>query len=159
MTRCIADTQLAPHQMLLNRRATRTAMSEPLFPIKAPFAAPRGGILIVDPYRFQDAWVFDDAVTGLQKEPFVSGVTEMIDRLVAGIPDAEGGFRLLFSAAPFEGAQTSLTWVRADPVEGNWYRADDTGDEGWLCPALLCYFPMPPPKIYVRAESRENGPS
>jgi len=127
-------------------------MSEPLFPIKSRVAIPRTGILVLQPYHFQGAWVFDDSVMDLHKEPFVAGVTEMIDRLVAGIPNAKDGFRSLFSASPFEGAQTSLTWVRADPVEGNWYRAVDTGDEGWLCPALFCYFASAPPKVYVAAE-------
>jgi len=78
----------------------------------------------------------------------------MIDRLVASIPHAAAGFRLAFAVHPFAGYQASLTWVRADPVEGNWYRADDVGDEGWLCPALFCYFAAPPPKIYVRAEPK-----
>jgi hypothetical protein len=78
----------------------------------------------------------------------------MIDRLVAGIPDAGRGFRLSFAAYPFEGHQASLAWVRADPVEGNWYRAEDHGDEGWLCPALFWFFPEPPRTIYVRAEPR-----
>src|SRR5262249_55197392 len=93
---------------------------------------------------------------GLEREPFVAGVTEMIDRLAAGIPGAEGGFRLLFSVSPFEAHQASLSWVRADPVEGNGYRADDTGAEGWLCPALFCYFPAAPPRIFVRAGSKRE---
>jgi hypothetical protein len=111
-------------------------------------------VLVLEPYRQEGAWVFDDPATGLVREPFVAGITEMIDRLVAALPDAAGGFRLRFAARPFAGFQTSLTWVRADPVEGNWYWADDSGEEGWLCPALSCYFPIPPPRIYVRAEPK-----
>jgi hypothetical protein len=114
-------------------------------------------VLVIEPYRHMGAWVFDDPATGLIREPFVAGTTEMIDRLAADIPDAARGFRLLFAVHPFAGHQTSLTWVRADPVEGNWYRADDAGDEGWLCPALFCYFPSPPAKIYVRAEASQPG--
>lgn len=84
----------------------------------------------------------------------MAGITEMIDRLVAGIPNADHGFRLHFSAFPFEGHQTLLNWVRADPVEGHWYRLDRGDDEGWLCPAMFCFFAEPPAKIYVRAEPK-----
>jgi hypothetical protein len=128
---------------------------EPLFPVKALKAdATDDAVRVVEPYRHEGTWVFDDPVVGLHREPFVAGITEMIDRLVANIPDAAKGFRLSFSANPFDGYQTTLTWLRSDPVEGNWYRADDSGDQGWLCPALFCYFSSPPSKVYVRAASK-----
>ena len=129
-------------------------MESPLFPLNTQKIEMPTGILTLEPYRRDDAWVFDDNNAGLVAEPFVSGISEMIDRLTATIPAAAEGFRLLFAIHPFEGHQTSLTWLRSDPVEGNWYRADDLGDEGWLCPALFCYFPVPPPKIFVRAEPK-----
>ena len=69
-------------------------------------------------------WVFDDPAVGLVREPFVGGVPEMIDQLVAGIADADKGFRLLFSAREFPGYQKKMTWVRGDST-GNWYRTDD----------------------------------
>jgi len=128
---------------------------EQLFPINRPPDRKPEAILAIEPYRHEGAWVFDDAAAGLLQEPFVAGITEMIDRLAAGIPDAAGGFRLLFGAQPFKGHQASLTWVRADPVEGNWYREEESGAEGWLCPALFCYFFPAPPKIYVRAEPKQ----
>jgi hypothetical protein len=127
-------------------------MTEPLFPIKPSNPPPGDRVLVIKPYRHDGAWVFDEPQVGLLREPFVAGVTEMIDRLVAGTPDAEDGFRLMFAAFPFEGYQAVLSWVRADPVEGNWYRAEDQSDEGWLCPALFWFFPEPPQKIYVRAD-------
>lgn len=130
-------------------------MTEPLFPIRPGCSgATSDAVLVIEPYRDAGAWVFDEPRVGLHREPFVAGITEMIDRMVAGIPDAAQGFRLSFAAFPFEGHQASLSWVRADPVEGHWYRADDHGDDGWLCPALFCFFPAPPPKIYVRAEPK-----
>jgi hypothetical protein len=128
-------------------------MAEPLFTVRSQTAEEPDGLIVLHPYRLEGVWVFDDLTTGLVKEPFVAGVTEMIDRLTAGIHNAAKGFRLLFATRPFEGHQTSLSFLRADPVEGTWYRADDAGDEGWLCPALSCYFPTPPVKIYVRAEA------
>jgi hypothetical protein len=127
-------------------------MTDSLFPIKSPISEIASRVLVIKPYRHEGAWVFDDPSVGLHREPFVAGVTEMIDRLVASIPNTEKGFQLRFAPFPFEGHQTSLSWVRTDPVEGNWYRAEDTGEEGWLCPALFFYFPAAPEKIYVKAE-------
>ena len=95
--------------------------------------------------------MFDDEATGLVREPFVAGVPEMIDALTAEIPNAEKGFRLVFSGAPFPGAQVELDWVREE-MGGHWYRASLTESEGWLCPALFKYFDAAPKKIYAKAE-------
>ena len=108
-------------------------------------------IQIISPYWLHGTWVFDDPVVGLAQEPFVSGVPEMIDDLVADIPAARQGFRLLFSARPFPGFQRKLTWVREE-MEGNWYKADEPPMEGWLCPALFRYFESAPAELYVKAE-------
>lgn len=35
------------------------------------------------------SWVFVDPRVGLSQEPFVSGIPEMIDTMVANIPNAE----------------------------------------------------------------------
>jgi hypothetical protein len=129
---------------------------EQIFPINRPANRNPEAILAIEPYRHDGAWMFNDPIAGLVQEPFVAGITEMIDRLASGIPDPTGGFRLLFASQPFQGHQASLTWLRADPVEGNWYREDESGAEGWLCPALFCYFPAAPPKIYVRAEPKQT---
>ena len=44
-------------------------------------------ILVIAPYWLDSVgtWVFDDQDVGLDKEPFVEGVPEMIDELVADI--------------------------------------------------------------------------
>src|SRR5262245_18444198 len=131
-------------------------MADQLFPIRTQRDAVPYAVLVIEPYRHDNAWVFDDPTTGLEREPLVAGVTEMMDRLAAGIPGAAQGSRLLFAVYPFAGYQGALIWVRADPVEGHWYRAEDRLEEGWLCPALFCYFPVPPPRIYVRAEPRQK---
>ena len=73
-------------------------MTEPLFPIKPLATEPGNAILTIEPYRHDGAWVFDEPRVGLHREPFVSGIIEMIDRLVVGIPDAAQGFRLRFAA-------------------------------------------------------------
>lgn len=86
-------------------------------------------IHVIVPYRHASIWVFDDPRVGLSQEPFVSGIPEMIDTMVANIPNAEKGFRLLFASEPFPGYQVELEKVREE-YEGVWYRWDDNG-EGW----------------------------
>ncbi len=108
-------------------------------------------IMMIVPYRSGGTWVFDDAAVGLQREPFVSGVPQMIDDLIADVPNAENGFRMLFSASPFPGHQRKLAWDRAESG-GNWYYDEVTDSEGWLCPALFRYFTEAPDELYVRAE-------
>ena len=115
--------------------------------------AAQNSIMVIRPYRYSGTWVFDDPEVGLTREPFVSGVPEMIDRLVRHIPRATGGFRLLFSASPFPGHQAVFERVRSE-MGGTWYRSEDTPDmEGWLCPALLKYFAEAPERIYAKAEA------
>ena len=108
-------------------------------------------IMAIEPYWHIDTWVFDDESVGLDKEPFVQGVPEMIDTLVKDIPNARSGFRLLFSSMPFSGYQEEFTRVRKE-YDGYWYRVKGKGAEGWLCPALFKYFEAAPESIYVKAE-------
>ena len=113
-------------------------------------------LYIIVPYRYHGTWVFDDQAVGLEREPFVTGVPEMIDELVRDIPRADAGFRLIFSDRPFPGFQKELTWVREE-YEGHWYRSDAPPIEGWLCPALLKYFDQAPRNIYVKAQPKEQN--
>jgi hypothetical protein len=106
-------------------------------------------INVITPYWHAGTWVFDDTRTALVQEPFVSGVPEMIDQLVADIPDARRGFRLLFSADPFPGA---VRFELMREKDGGAYYRDDQGNEGWLCPALFLYFEQAPPQLHAKAE-------
>ena len=59
-----------------------------------PFGQPhpwQNSLLLIAPYRYQGTWVFDDESVGLSREPFVSGMPEMIDVLVKDIPNADSG--------------------------------------------------------------------
>ncbi len=111
-------------------------------------------LFVIAPYWFNGTWVFDDPAVGLEREPFVAGVPDMINGLVQDIPDAKNGFRLTFSAAPFPGSQQELIWVREE-AGGNWYRTESPAQEGWLCPALFKYLPDAPQRIYARVDPRE----
>lgn len=110
-------------------------------------------LFVIAPYRYQGMWVFDDERVGLVQEPFVSGADAMIDRVVARMPDAERGFRLIFSAAPFPGYTVHLVREREE-FGGTWYRSAELDLEGWLCPALFKYFPTAPADLYIRAEPK-----
>ena len=118
---------------------------------KRPSLPPQNAILVIAPYRYNGTWVFDDARFGLVREPFVAGVPEMIDMLVADIPDAEKGFRLTFSAKPFPDFDKKLTWLHGD-MGGNYYKTDDPPMEGWLCPAMFKYYETAPAELYVKAD-------
>lgn len=111
-------------------------------------------IMVIFPYRHGGTWVFDDSRTGLVQEPFVSGIPQMIDHLVKGIPDAGKGFRLLFSPSPFPGYTMKLILRRAEGG-GNWYYSEELNMEGWLCPALFKYFKNAPQEIYINAERKQ----
>ena len=110
-------------------------------------------LLVIFPYKYQGTWVFDDARVGLFREPFIAGIDTMIDKAVADIPDADKGFRAIFSAAPFPGEDLKLDW-RREESGGNWYYSDRFKMEGWLCPALLKYFATAPREIYVKVEPK-----
>ncbi len=108
-------------------------------------------LFILKPYKFEGAWVFDDETVDLVREPFVFGIDAMIERLVASIEDAEKGFRLIFSPAPFPGYAAKLEW-RREEYGGNWYYSPTFEIEGWLCPALFKYFDAAPKEFYAKAE-------
>jgi hypothetical protein len=110
-------------------------------------------ISVLFPYRYEGMWVFDDERVGLHREPFVLGIDEMITRIVASVPNAEKGFKLLFSATPFPGYTVKLEW-RREEYGGNWYFCPQFGLEGWLCPALFKYFDKAPPELYAKAEPK-----
>lgn len=117
---------------------------------------PGNALLRIAPYWHHGTWAFDDAAHGLVAEPFVCGAERIIDRVLAeaGIDLAEArsrGIRLTFSAGPFPGAQAVARRGRPE-AGGFWYRAGEPAMDGWLCPALFCYFAEAPERLYVRAE-------
>lgn len=108
-------------------------------------------LMVIAPYKWNGMWVFDDAKVGLHKEPFIAGIDTMIDKMTAEIPNAQRGFRAVFSARPFPGYTEKLEW-RREESGGNWYYSPHFKMEGWLCPALFKYFPEAPKEIYVKPE-------
>jgi hypothetical protein len=113
-------------------------------------------INVIAPYRYLDMWVFDDPRVGLEAEPFVGGADLMIDEITSHIPNAAGGFIMVFSQAPFPDHQFRLEWRKEDRG-GNVYYSQALDLEGWLCPALLRYFEDKPTEIYVQVKSRSGS--
>ena len=72
----------------------------------------------------------------------------MLVAYMHGIPDAESGFTVLFSATPFPGHQAVQEWRRS-AMGGNWSHSAELQLEGWLCPALFKYFAAAP-QIYAQ---------
>src|SRR5688572_30011611 len=107
-------------------------------------------LFAIAPYKSNGFWVFDDPGVGLRQEPFVSGADDFIEALAADIPNAEAGFKLVFSPQPFPGYTRRFELSRAEHG-GTWYRWPESGAEGWLCPALFKYFETAPQEIYVKA--------
>lgn len=127
--------------------------------------------LTLYPYELSPGlWVFDDREVGLKEEAFVFGISEMITSLIEKnpVPDASQGFRLTFSATPFD-HQVELMWQATgdgSPIDspggrssGNWYAGEQDGEEmkGWLCPALFHYFESTPMRIFVRVDPLPEG--
>lgn len=106
---------------------------------------------VIVPYRYEGMWVFDDPSVGLRREPFIAGIDTMIDRLVADIPNADQGFRLIFSPTPFP-SWTLRVEHRREESGGNWYFCPKYDMEGWLCPALFKYFDAAPKELFAKAE-------
>ncbi|MEO0414350.1 MAG: DUF6717 family protein [Verrucomicrobiota bacterium] len=110
---------------------------------------PGNSIFVIHPYYFEGLWVFDDAEVGLRREPFVSSTTDVMNVLTEALNDAkQTGVTLQFSSQPFPGYSEHLVKVREE-YEGWWYKFENTGKEGWLGNALLCYFDRAPDSIYI----------
>lgn len=103
-------------------------------------------INVIYPYRTTYGWSFDDSDVGLQGEPFVAGIPQVIDSLVG---DADK-FTALISKDPLPDYTCRLIKIPED-MEG-WYQLEGTDMKGWLCPATLKYFENYPDNIYVKIE-------
>jgi hypothetical protein len=125
------------------------------FSIEKKWEGSSNSMLVIAPYRHAGTWVFDDPRVGLKAEPFVLGIPELIDKLVAdaNISLADSGFRLIFSPQPFPEHQTKVIWRRRE-LGGNWYYSEKYDMEGWLCPALFKYFRKAPKEIYIKVEAK-----
>lgn len=106
-------------------------------------------------YRHQGTWAFDDPQHKLRAEPFVLGAEDMIESMVEEYDEYLNEVTLVFSDSEFPGAR----WFRLEYEQfgGAWY-TDEKGNQGWLCPAMFCYFPEgPPARLWAEVQSPYLG--
>lgn len=113
----------------------------------------KDAVMEIYPYDFYGILVFDDPLVGLEKEPLIQGVPEILYLLCrsVGINNPKKGFKLKFSGFPFDGHQLKATKINEEG-NGNWYETN--GMMGWLCPALFKYFSQAPDNLYFKVEDK-----
>ena len=107
-------------------------------------------INIIKPYRWNGAWVFDDADVGLNREPLVAGADVIMD-----IMEKKYGtsFLVMFSKNRIPGYTLALKKVKGDKTDkgnGVVYFSIRLMKFAWLCPALFKYFDKSPSKMYIK---------
>ena len=82
---------------------------------------------VIFPYRLEGVWVFDDAATGLVREPFISGADTILDVLAEHIPNAADGFKRSSRQDPFQaippdsfGLELNTKAIGIDGQSGKW---------------------------------------
>ena len=104
-------------------------------------------------------WVFDAPEHGLDKEPFVEGMPDIIFNVLytegmmfSAIKD---GFWITFSDAMFKPAKGHSLHIlhRQHERDHGWVYTYLGGLDGWLCPALFAYFDEAPQAIFFAAQA------
>jgi len=93
-------------------------------------------LFVIFPYKAEGTWVFDDLKRGLVMEPFVLGVPEMIDNLVAAVNITSNKVRFTFSRNPFPQYHGFLKkepkkWAGHGTASGNVKLENYTGTAGF----------------------------
>lgn len=108
-------------------------------------------IVVRNPYG---AWLFDDESHGIEGQPLVHSITDMVDAVAQRVPRASAGFALSFSLEPLDGCDEPLQLLSRPRKRGGGYlyRIPAQGLEGIICRSLERYFRTAPEKIYYVAE-------
>ncbi len=109
-------------------------------------------IQVIQPYKRDGVWQFDDESKGLRGEAFVAGADDIVEAISQEIPGAERGFTLIFSHVPFPGHTLRMDHDGKGEVVGDYYIHQPTKKRAWLCPALGHYFNHAPKHIYAQAK-------
>lgn len=105
-------------------------------------------------YKKGNTWKFDDKTLGIRAEPFVLGMSEMIDYHVNN-PSIKKT-TITFSKNSFPGSL--CLHLEYEDSNGGWYKDPSSGLRGWLCPVTRMYMTNIPKKIYfsVKNNSKQN---
>jgi len=101
-------------------------------------------------YRHEGLWCFDYPELGIVLEPFVEGMTELIDAVLAEKPETLEHPVLVFSEVFTPATRLRLEWMESrESADGPWnrYHCPDLDLSGWLCPCLLKFFPAGAPAV------------
>ncbi len=109
----------------------------------------KNSIINIQPYKYQGMWVFGDERVDLVKEPFISGMPEIIEHTLASKGLTKTSFNMLFSSTEIPDVDVILT-KQERFAKGNWYIDLKTGMRGWLCPALYLYYNRAPKKLFIK---------
>ena len=112
-------------------------------------------LFVINAYKEQDTWYFDDDLRNIKREPFVLGASELITML-AGSRRRKA--KLTFSETPIPGAVVHLTVTEklydsngSGEATSAWY-TDQQGNRCWLCPAQMAFFGKVADNIYALVE-------
>jgi hypothetical protein len=98
-------------------------------------------------YRGGYTWFFDRPDLGVFQEPFVNGMPQIISSIYEkqnGTVQHDSRIVITFSENQFPGAE-ALELIKEE-CNGAWYRYGER--EGWLCPVLKLFYPVPPAKLW-----------
>ena len=100
-------------------------------------------------WREKDTWYFDDKEKGIEREPFVSGSSEIITTMKMYLGIKTKKVRIQFSDE--EDFEYRFVLDHEEYKELNWnlYRDRLFKMRGWLCPVLYRYFDEAPKILYL----------
>jgi hypothetical protein len=103
----------------------------------------------VKAYRENGVWFFDDDEIEISREPFVGGMSEIIDYILQKkfIRGGHRGIKLEFSDKSFENAEKLK---KIEDLPDNWAKYEYEDREGMLCPVALQYFDRHPQELFIR---------
>ncbi|NJL99974.1 MAG: hypothetical protein HC924_14765 [Synechococcaceae cyanobacterium SM2_3_2] len=92
-------------------------------------------------------WMFDDESIGIYREPFVEGMSEILDEVAQSYGKTDS--MTVEFGEYLDRWEYSLELIREER-QGARYYSPELDMEGWLCPVIHQYFDEVPDKIYMR---------
>ncbi|MEY5049175.1 MAG: hypothetical protein RLZZ175_2534 [Bacteroidota bacterium] len=107
-------------------------------------------VYLIKPYRQLNTWMFDDESRNIEQEPFVVGIPEMIDTVLALKSIKAKQFSMQFSENEIINSDLVLE-IDYEVSDGAWYKIHNNPEvKGWLCPVIHKYFNTVPEKIFIQ---------